>query len=64
MAYLTINTNTASGRKLLEELRKRRDVKILKHPNEETRQALRDAKEGKGVKEIKDTRSWLKKLLS
>ena len=60
MTYLTINTKTKEGKELWEAIRKHSAVKELRTLNEETRQALRDAKAGgKGVKEIKDTHSWL-----
>ena len=63
MTYLILNDDTAEGRKILAGLRKSKCVKILRYPNEETRKALRAAKNNKGLKEIKDTQSWLNKLL-
>lgn len=63
MAYLTIDEKTASGRKLIEDLRKRSEVKILRHPNEETKKALREAKSGKGIKPMGNVAEWFKKHL-
>lgn len=62
MICLSISDSTAEGRQLLDALRKSRAVTIHKHPNAETRQALRDAKAGK-VKKVNDVSAWLRKLI-
>jgi hypothetical protein len=61
MTYLTINTNTKEGQELFRMIQKHKAVKVLQTPNEETRQALRDAKAGKGVKEMGNVSDWFKK---
>lgn len=62
MIYLSIDNKSAESKRFIETLRKRKDVTIHMHPNEETKQALRDAKAGKG-EVIKDVKLWFKKIL-
>lgn len=61
MTYITIDIKTKEGKALFESIRKHRSVKVLKHPNEETKQALRDAKAGKGVKKMGKVSDWFEK---
>lgn len=61
MTYLSIDEATDEGRRLLRELKKSSAVIIHKRPNDTTRQALRDAKAGKG-KPVKDVDGWFEKL--
>ena len=60
--YVLIDEKTAEGKTLAAQIKKSRAAKILKHPNEKTRQALKDAQAGKGEK-IANLKEWFKKVL-
>lgn len=62
MQYLTIDIKTREGKQLFETIKKHKAVKILRTPNEETKEALRQAKAGKGEL-VSDVHKWFKNIL-
>jgi hypothetical protein len=63
MVYISINDNTKEGKKLIAYLESLKIATIHKEPNAKTQKSMMDAKREKR-KEIKNTGSWLDKLLN